>query len=405
MNTAGRPYRSEGSPTFWHVGVVAAASVLLVVGGAHAQDLAVEYRNTVSLPSQVVDQNDVAFTVTGLSGLFFAGGDRWWACLDNSNKLVELAVTVSPQGAITAAAIVRGLSLTTSADTEDIVVMQGHAWLADESPLLRRIDLATGALVQSVGLPAPFANVRPNFGLESLTAGPREVIWTANEEALSVDGPLSTPSAGTLVRLVQFAPAGQGLAAGVQYAYLTAPMHGPNTSQARSGLCTLVQLPSGRMLALERSFALNFASLFQSRIYELDFAGATQVQAFGSLITPAPVPPVVPVSKRLLHQAFHANMEGLAFGPTLAGGGRLLLGIVDDGDPLSVNQLVAFRLTGPIEPLCTADTDGDGDVDSDDTIAFFTAWDAGQSGGDFDSDGDVDSDDIILFFAAFEAGC
>jgi hypothetical protein len=122
-------------------------------------------------------------------------------------------------------------------------------------------------------------------------------------------------------------------------------------------------------------------------------------------VTPAPVPPVVPVSKRPLHQAFHANMEGLALGPTLAGGGRLLLGIVDDGDPLSVNQLVAFRLTGPIEPPCVADTDGDGDLDSDDTIVFFTAWDAGQSGGDFDSDGDVDSDDIIAFFAAFESGC
>lgn len=51
-----------------------------------------------------------------------------------------------------------------------------------------------------------------------------------------------------------------------------------------------------------------------------------------------------------------------------------------------------------------ADTDLDGDTDSDDVLVFFAAWEAGEEGGDFDLDGDADSDDIIEFFTAWENG-
>lgn len=54
---------------------------------------------------------------------------------------------------------------------------------------------------------------------------------------------------------------------------------------------------------------------------------------------------------------------------------------------------------------CLSDTDADGDADSDDIIAFFAAWDAGNPEGDIDGDGDDDSDDIIAYFAAFDTGC
>lgn len=54
---------------------------------------------------------------------------------------------------------------------------------------------------------------------------------------------------------------------------------------------------------------------------------------------------------------------------------------------------------------CLGDADCDGDADSDDTIAFFAAWDAGESGGDVDGDSDTDSDDIVIFFASWESGC
>ena len=383
----------------------AIAGPLLMAAVAWADDLAVQYRNTVPLAAAATDQFGVTFTVAGLSGLAFAGGDRWWACLDNSDTLIELAIALNADGSIASAFIVRGLRLTTAADTEDIAILQGSAWLADESPLLQRISLATGAIEASAALPPVFANVRPNFGLESLAATPGGGYLTANEEALSVDGPLSTPASGTLVRLLELATVDGGLLPGAQFAYLTAPIHGPTTTGARSGLCALVSLSSGRTLALERSFALNFASLFQTRIYEVDFSGATRIEAYASIVTPTPVPPIATVTKRLLHRANHANLEGLALGPALASGGYALIGIVDDGDPISTNQLVAFRLTGPVEALCASDIDRDGDADSDDIATFFAQWDLGDPAADIDADGDTDSDDIVVYFAAFEEGC
>lgn len=53
--------------------------------------------------------------------------------------------------------------------------------------------------------------------------------------------------------------------------------------------------------------------------------------------------------------------------------------------------------------FCPADWDCDGDVDSDDTLGFFNAWESGS--GDFDGDDDSDSDDIVSFFARWEGGC
>jgi len=53
---------------------------------------------------------------------------------------------------------------------------------------------------------------------------------------------------------------------------------------------------------------------------------------------------------------------------------------------------------------CTADQDGDDDVDSDDVIQFFANFDGGDSCGDQDGDDDVDSDDINVFFSLFEQG-
>jgi len=55
--------------------------------------------------------------------------------------------------------------------------------------------------------------------------------------------------------------------------------------------------------------------------------------------------------------------------------------------------------------ICIGDADCDQDTDSDDIVAFFTAWDQGEPGGDTDGDGDTDSDDIIVFFAAWDSGC
>ena len=107
-------------------------------------------------------------------------------------------------------------------------------------------------------------------------------------------------------------------------------------------------LPNGKLIALERSLASAFPP-FESRIYEIDLAGATDVSGLSGLIGQT----FTPVTKHLLWKGqagggFGQNLEGLALGPQLADGNYSLLGIVDDGDPLSSNTLVAFEVSGQI---------------------------------------------------------
>lgn len=404
-----------------------ASLLVLAIAGSlpaegRAQPLAVASRNSFALPASTTDQNGQAFTIAGLSGLTHIAGARWAAVMDNSNKIVLLNVSFGANGAITSASVAGGLSLAESMDFEDIAytgALRYSVLLCEEgSPSIREYSLVHGGMLGVTPAPAVFASRRANFGFESLSlrSGAAE-LWTCNEEALTVDGPLSTPSAGTTVRLLRYvrpAPGLLPLAASEEFACVTQPLHGASTSGARSGISALVALPSGVVLSLERSLAAPFIiPTFQSRIYELATTGATDVG----------LPPMdaglmgqsyLPATKRLLYSGSHLNMEGLALGPQLAGGGWALLGIVDDGDPLSSNRLVAFELTGGIGiPHCAADIDLSGAADPADMAAFVGVWLSSLAGGglagDFDGNGAVDPADVARFvsawFGAVTSGC
>ena len=227
-------------------------------------------------------------------------------------------------------------------------------------------------------------------------------LWTANEEALTPDGPLSTPSSGTLVRIQRLLESGGSYAASGQFAYRCDPIHGVMISGSRSGVSELLHVSeldspgtAGGVLVLERSLALASTGLFRSRLYMVDTSDATDTSPLASLASQPPVP----ARKTLLWSASVNNLEGLALGPALAGPGRCLLGIIDDGDPISVNALVSLRLTFP---SCAADFNADGGVDGADIDAFFAAWEQGLA--DVNSDGGVDGDDVGAFFALWESG-
>lgn len=192
-----------------------AIALLLSAASALAQPLAVSFVNTGNLPSQAPNQLGQPVTIAGLSGLVYTGGTRCLAVMDNSNKVIELDVMLSASGAIIASSVARVFELAETRDFEDIALVEGasdEVWLCEEgTPAVRRYSLTTGALLETLPTPAPLSAVRPNFGFEALAAAshPR-AIWACNEEALTVDGPLSTTATGTLVRLVKFerGPAG-----------------------------------------------------------------------------------------------------------------------------------------------------------------------------------------------------
>lgn len=339
--------------------------------------LTINQRSITDIAGASTDQNGAGFTVTGLSGIAYAGGNTFWGVMDNSNKLVQLNVTFGADGSIASAAVVGGVTMATAADHEGIAIAPGAAsvYVSDETvPGVKEYRLSDGALLQTLPTPAVFNNLRTNFGLESLSRT-GNALWTANEEALSTDGSLSDEAAGTLVRLQRFSLSGATATAGAQYAYLTAPIHTDAkdvpprdvSDQSRSGLSDLVALPDGRLLALERSFArkdfivADAGSEYLSRIYLLDPAGATDVSGFANLsgggftsVTKSATP-LWSYSTSIFGGSI-GNLEGLTLGPQLPNGGWTLLGIVDDGDGvLSNNTLVSFELVGSIpEPAAAS---------------------------------------------------
>ena len=349
----------------------------------------IEPAGTIGLGNTAIDQNGDSFSVTGLSGVVWSGGESFAAVMDNSNHVVFLHVEFE-NDALAAASSTGGLTLDRSGDYEDISVNgDGDILLADEgTQQIIRFDLE-GAPLETVDLPPIYLQHRSNLGCESFDLGDDEEVWIANEEALLPDGPRATPDHGTWVRVLRGDASGDA----TQFGYEVDAMPGPYfpfTGDGQSGLVAIVPLPDGTLLAVERSLAFAGA-FFETRMYQVTMEGATDVSDFPTLDGAT----FTPVTKTALYVGPHQNMEGLCLGPDLGDGRRALLGIVDDGDPLSSNRVVAFILGGLA--TCDSDLDGSGAVDTDDLLALIGQW--GTCGGtceaDLDQSGEVGADDLL----------
>lgn len=274
-------------------------------------------------------------TAAELSGLTYAGGTTYYSVGDNgATSIWQLytSLTAAPIR-IRSAFVSSGISAPAlGRDSEGIALSpsRGSVWVSDEiASTITEFSLSDGARIGSVAVPAVYrpANVQGNFGLESLAYG-AGALWTGNEEALRSDGSLSTTTAGSWVRIQKFA--GPDFAPTDQYAYRTDPISAlsPFTDAERSGLVDMVALPDGRLLSLERELG-GFLPVFRSRIYLIDFTGATDVAGIASLTDGG----FAAVTKSLLWQAYFAftNLEGITLGPQQSDGSYSLLMVSDDG--------------------------------------------------------------------------
>ena len=281
-----------------------------------------------------------------LSGLNWAGGDRYAAVSDDDGSLYWLRIAIdSADGQIAGATVEGRLPLANSSDLEGITLApDGRSVVVSDEvgPALREYRLPDGQLMRTAVLPPVFATLRYNLGLEALTRDQSGQFWTGNEEALKVDGPTSTAKDGTLVRLLRLdadlRPTGQ-------WAYRTDPIAGAQMiSDHGTGLSELAALPDGRLIALERSFG---SEGLRIRLYEVEIDGATEVSKIPSLAGAD----VVPAPKQLLwqHAFLRENFEGMAIGPPLADGSRSLVLVSDDGHALA-QALYPLRLRQVASP-------------------------------------------------------
>ena len=301
-----------------------------------------------------------------LSGLTWVPGtSSYFAVSDDQPILYQLDVAIdATTGVIQAATTAASLGLTRSdgtpfpaaRDIEGVALGPGgtSVFISDESgPTIREQSLDTGRTLAEIGpASAPalavFANQRTNLGWESLARAPDSgVFWTANEEALTVDGPSGAGNKNTLVRLQQLATDLTPLS---QWAYrVSGDIVADTVANTNAGVSDLVALPGGQLLVLERSAGLvSYPDIdLRSRIFLVDFSGASDVTGIAALTAGG----FTEVAKTLLWEGLFPddNFEGIALGPMLANGDRSLLLVSDDGAGLNTS-LYALRIVGVPEP-------------------------------------------------------
>ncbi len=384
---------------------LAACIVAAAAASAPAANWEVDRVNSVTLPKPA------SGNVREMSGVTYVGlegsAHRFIAVQQNHENVVRFDVTFTPAGGIASIANVVNIPIDDDLDFEGIVytnAARNSVFVSEETnPGIREISLSgNGNTLQVVPIPSVYTKRRSNKGLESLTRTVDDsTMWTANEEALTVDGPASTANAFTPVRLLRLDVTGDTLKAGPQFAYHVEPIHSTMMA-SRSGLCDLVAMPDGTLLALERS-AAGAVPAFLNRIFEVDFTGATDVSQ-STFVGGLTGQTYTPVAKDLrwsgaVDAALGQNFEGLGLGPRLPSGAWALIGVVDSGSDAG-NTVVAFTATANV----TADFNGDGDADGDDMLAWQRglgkAIGATLADGDADRDGDVDADDLGIWRAA-----
>ncbi|WP_165354545.1 esterase-like activity of phytase family protein [Tropicimonas sp. IMCC6043] len=298
--------------------------------------------------------------IGGLSGLAWRGGDAWLAISDDGAdpRVYDFTLTLQEErlgaGSIRIDAVRRltpagGGRFKPPLDPEAIalgpggwiyVADEGYTWKGHPSQVrIFNGDFASrGSLAPPPKIrPDGFRNdlgsrgVRRKFGFESIAITPDgRRLFTAVEQALLQDGPAVGPAIGSRTRLFSYDL--ESGAAGPEYAYPLAPVPGMlplPLAQEAAGLVGLLALDNaGGFLALERSFTLSTG--FSVRLFRVDTAGATDVS--GDFVLPEDA---IPVRKRELLDLANLgieldNMEGMALGPELATGERLLLLVSDN---------------------------------------------------------------------------
>ncbi len=363
-----------------------ATAVALSVGAAQAADFSLRVIGATSLPTGTLFQG-VEFG--GISGLDHAADGTYWAIADDRGgergtpRFYNLSLDYDAAGfngvAINSQTYMQRPDGTTfpsnarTVDPEGIrVAPNGNLYWSSEGnwnanaasryqPFVREMT-TSGVFVREFATPAMYNYVdnastggRNNKLFEALTVTPNGTIYTANEDALVQDGPLTSVSNGSVVRLTALDPVSG--AAGAQYAYELPPIpvdavpgapFGPD-----NGLPELLAISDTQFIAIERAFAFGVGNTIRLTLAEIT-ADTTDVSSFASLTGAdyTPMRRTLLLEMPITYEGITLdNIEAISWGKTLANGNRTLVLVADNNfSATQSTQFIALEIAPVPEP-------------------------------------------------------
>ena len=219
-------------------------------------------RGAVSIGSGYLSETTRNSTSANLesSGITYAGGDLYYVVEDTNANVIPVTLSINrANGSLSKDGISFGTPVKCNGgnDMEGCAYdpYSGTVWISQEtSALIREFDPVTGELLRSAPVPAVQKKYNGNYSLESLSmSGDGLVLWTANEESLTVDGDKSSQTVGSTVRLTKFVRQSvrDNWSNAGEWAYVTQPVGTARSEDhERSGVADLCALPDGSLLVL-----------------------------------------------------------------------------------------------------------------------------------------------------------
>jgi hypothetical protein len=292
----------------------------------------VELLSVIDLPRMTSTQ--------GLSGTWFeASTGILYALQDTGPHITQLVVAGDFKSILVGAQLnLTGRpNLTWDGEALTRVGDEFYASTDEETPLLERFT-PSGAYLGGLTVPANYSMHTYNHGVEGMSAEPDGgFLFICNEESLDSDGPQSHQDNGTTVRILR---RDLGTQHDEERAYRTEPLGAGGTASADMGVSDLLALGPTDLLVLERGYQGGYGNTV--RIFRVDYSMGADVIGVASLSLSTPV-----LTKTLVvdigtlpsngisnpgvqPNPILDNFEGLALGPRLDDGRRVIFVTSDD---------------------------------------------------------------------------
>lgn len=317
--------------------------------------------------------------IGGISGISHVSKDMYYAVRDNGShgELFSLRIDIDrDSGIATNCEIVGVTRLNGREDLEDVAwdATSKNVIVCDEHDgSIRAFNPISGDETERIVVSVVFDAFVFNRSFEALSIRSNGLeMWTCNEEALNRrvasmrtkhkgvpivpvatetpdvdDGPLSSRTNGSLVRLQKFTRTNKSSSwkPSGQWAYMTDTVSGkPFFDKSRNGVSAMLCLDNGSLLVLEREMSVKKGDVlptFRCRIYSVDFEGSTDTSNSLSLTETS----VRSVKKTRVFGARtgYAMYEGMCLGPELNDGSQSVI-LISDGDDGAVSRIMTLKM-------------------------------------------------------------